>query len=227
MSAMASQITSLTIVCATVYSGVDQRKHQSSASLVFVRGSQVTGEFPAQKASNAEMFPFDDVIMRTVTYVLPSSFYWLPFLIRLWYNDIRPKNPAVSKIYLWSKSDAPHKRKHVCTNNFHKYRNSTVSKVDFSIITKTLPMVFPLSIPWNMYVLVVTIVSSLRFMVVALVPCLVYGNLKFMVAVLCYGGCHNYQQPPGQPVMTSCHQDICVSLVGLAPGLHCDHWLSH
>ena len=38
MSAMASQITSLTIVYSAVYSGVDQRKHQSSASLAFVRG---------------------------------------------------------------------------------------------------------------------------------------------------------------------------------------------
>ena len=38
MSAIASQITSLTIVCSTVYSGIDQRKHQSSASLAFVWG---------------------------------------------------------------------------------------------------------------------------------------------------------------------------------------------
>ena len=35
MSAMASQITSLTIVYSTIYSGVDQRKLQSSASLAF------------------------------------------------------------------------------------------------------------------------------------------------------------------------------------------------
>ena len=35
---MASQITSLTIVCSTIYSGADQRKQQSSASLAFVRG---------------------------------------------------------------------------------------------------------------------------------------------------------------------------------------------
>ena len=40
MSATASQITSLTSVYATVYSGADQRKHQSSASLAFVRGIQ-------------------------------------------------------------------------------------------------------------------------------------------------------------------------------------------
>ena len=38
MSAMASQITSVSIVYLTVYSGADQRKHQSSASLAIVRG---------------------------------------------------------------------------------------------------------------------------------------------------------------------------------------------
>ena len=38
MGAIASQITSLTIVCTTVYSDGDKRKHQSSASLAFVRG---------------------------------------------------------------------------------------------------------------------------------------------------------------------------------------------
>ena len=37
MSAMASQITSLTIVYSTVFSGPDQRKRQSSVSLAFVR----------------------------------------------------------------------------------------------------------------------------------------------------------------------------------------------
>ena len=48
MGAIASHITSL---YSTVYSDADERKHQSSASLAFVRG---TGEFPAQMASNAE-----------------------------------------------------------------------------------------------------------------------------------------------------------------------------
>ena len=38
MSAMASQITGVSIVCLVVCSGTDQRKHQSSASLAFVRG---------------------------------------------------------------------------------------------------------------------------------------------------------------------------------------------
>ena len=40
MGAIAFQITSLTIVYSTVYSGADQRKRQSSASLAFVRGIQ-------------------------------------------------------------------------------------------------------------------------------------------------------------------------------------------
>ena len=51
MDAIASQITSLTIVYATVYSGADQRKHESSASLAFVRGIH---RVLAQMASNAE-----------------------------------------------------------------------------------------------------------------------------------------------------------------------------
>ena len=40
MRTMASQIISLTIVYSTVYSGADQRKHQSSASLACVWGFQ-------------------------------------------------------------------------------------------------------------------------------------------------------------------------------------------
>ena len=38
ISVMASQTTSLTIVYSTVYSVADQRKHQSSATLAYVRG---------------------------------------------------------------------------------------------------------------------------------------------------------------------------------------------
>ena len=57
---MASQITSLTIVYSTVYSGADQRKHQSSASLAFVRGIH---RAPHKGPVRRKMFPFDDVIM--------------------------------------------------------------------------------------------------------------------------------------------------------------------
>ena len=46
MSTMVSQITNVSIACSTVSLGGDQRKHLSSASLA--------GEFPVQKATNAE-----------------------------------------------------------------------------------------------------------------------------------------------------------------------------
>ena len=56
MTTMTFQITSLTVVYSTVYSDADQRKDQSSASLAFVWGihREMTGEFPAQRASYAE-----------------------------------------------------------------------------------------------------------------------------------------------------------------------------
>ena len=64
MGTMMSQITSLTIVYSTVYSGADQRKHQSSASLAFVRGIQRGPvNSPHKWPVTRKMFPFDDVIM--------------------------------------------------------------------------------------------------------------------------------------------------------------------
>ena len=54
MGAMATQITSLTIIYLTVYSDTDQRKDQSSASLAFVRGIHRGPVKSPQMASNAE-----------------------------------------------------------------------------------------------------------------------------------------------------------------------------
>ena len=67
MGAITSQITSLTIVYSTVYSDADQRKHQSSASLTFVRGiHRRPVNSPHKWPVTRKMFPFDDVIMRSV-----------------------------------------------------------------------------------------------------------------------------------------------------------------
>ena len=67
MGAIASQITSLTIVYSTVYSDADQSKHQSSASLAFVRGiHRGPVNSPHKWPVTRKMFPFDDVIMATV-----------------------------------------------------------------------------------------------------------------------------------------------------------------
>ena len=59
ISAVASQITSLTIVYLIVHSGANQRNHQSAASLAFVWGSH---RLPVN--SPHKMLPFDDVIMK-------------------------------------------------------------------------------------------------------------------------------------------------------------------
>ena len=64
MSAMASQLTSLTIVYSTVYSGADQRKHQSSALLAYMWGiHRWPVNSPHKGPLTQKMFPFDDVIM--------------------------------------------------------------------------------------------------------------------------------------------------------------------
>ena len=54
MTTMASQITSLTVVYATVYSDADQRKHQNSASPAFVWGTHRDRWFPRTRTSYAE-----------------------------------------------------------------------------------------------------------------------------------------------------------------------------
>ena len=64
MGRIASQITSLTIVYSIVYSGVYQRKHQSPASLVFVRGiHRRPVNSPHKWPVTRKKFPFGDVIM--------------------------------------------------------------------------------------------------------------------------------------------------------------------
>ena len=55
---------SLTMVYSTIYSDADQRKHQSSASLAFVRGIQRGPVNSLHKwPVTRKMFPFHDVIM--------------------------------------------------------------------------------------------------------------------------------------------------------------------
>ena len=64
---MTSQITSLTIVYSGVYWGANQRKHQSSASLAFVRGIHRTPvNSPYKGQVTRKMFQFDDVIMKKI-----------------------------------------------------------------------------------------------------------------------------------------------------------------
>ena len=64
MSAMASQITGVSIVCSAVCSGADQRKIQSPASLASVRWiHRWPVDSPHKGPVTRKMFPFDDIIM--------------------------------------------------------------------------------------------------------------------------------------------------------------------
>ena len=64
MSTMVSQITNVSIVCSPACSGADQREHQSSTSLAFVRGiHQQLVNSPHKEPVTRKIFPFDDVIM--------------------------------------------------------------------------------------------------------------------------------------------------------------------
>ena len=93
MSAMASQITSFTIVYSTVFSGADQRKHQSSASQAFVQGIH---RWPVNSQHKwpvtRKMFPFDDVIMSN-----PKDMIKI-----VWYMTITKYDKSWTVcIYLW------------------------------------------------------------------------------------------------------------------------------
>ena len=71
MSAMASQITGVSIVCSTVGSGKNQRKQQSFASLAFVRRiHRWPVNSPHKRSVTQKIFPFDDIIR-----------YWNAFVI--------------------------------------------------------------------------------------------------------------------------------------------------
>ena len=65
MNAMASQVTVVSMVCPAVCSGADQRKHQISESLAFVRGiHRWSVNFPHKRPLTRKMSPFDAVIMQ-------------------------------------------------------------------------------------------------------------------------------------------------------------------
>ena len=81
MGVMAFQITSVSIVYSTDCSGSDQRKHQSSASLVFLRGIQ---RWPVNSPHKGPVIlPFDDVIMEFKHQLEVSIFKTLLYGVRL------------------------------------------------------------------------------------------------------------------------------------------------
>ena len=100
--AMTSQITTVSIVYSTVCSGTDQRKHQSSASLAFVRGiHRWLVNSPHKGPVKRKMFPFDDVIMDLASFALchicdnhlfplhqPLMDQWICIFFICWHRDM-------------------------------------------------------------------------------------------------------------------------------------------
>ena len=84
MGAIASQVTSLTIVYSTVYSDADQRKHQSSVSLAFVRGiHRGPVNSPHKWPVTRKMFPLDDVILfYSLRLAEPAMSLWHGYVIK-------------------------------------------------------------------------------------------------------------------------------------------------
>ena len=98
MGAVASQITSPTIVYSNVYSDADQRKHQSSASLAFVQGIHRRPVNSLHKGPvMRKMFPFDDVIMESAQGLLMAELHEVGDKTSVvevhWFSNLLPFGP--------------------------------------------------------------------------------------------------------------------------------------
>ena len=119
MGEMASQITSLKIVYSSIYWGADQRKHQSSASLAFVRGIHRGPVNSLHKGPVArKMFPLDDVIMHwqlrrnylNHIWVISNGVIWLLVhsnVIRNTRNKLLMNNKSIADMFQSWKSHGP------------------------------------------------------------------------------------------------------------------------
>ena len=109
MGAAASQITSLTIVYSTVYSGAEQWKHQSSVSLAFVRGiHRGPVNSPHKWPVTRKMFPFDDVIM-VISNVQISNTIWIKYQHRMNIKDIEIDGKStLYQVMAWCRQATSH-----------------------------------------------------------------------------------------------------------------------
>ena len=101
MSAIASEITTLTIVYSTVYSDADQRKHQSSASLAFVWGIHRDRWIPRTKGQLRGkcfhlMTSSCDVLMRHLLWSIEVSRFWWAI----------PKNVILKNVFMCKEPSA-------------------------------------------------------------------------------------------------------------------------
>ena len=112
MSAMASQITGVSIVYTAVCSGADQRKHQCSTLLGLVRRIH---RWPIKGPVTRKMFPFDEIIINTL-FVLKQD----PNHTRYWAANIqcRRKHTELNPYIVTS---TPARNGHHFAENILKY----------------------------------------------------------------------------------------------------------
>ena len=120
MVKMASQITSLTIVYSTVYSGADQRKHKSSASLAFVRGIHRWPVNSPHKWPTRKMFPFDAVVLWKPRVVI------MPTLSSLAALEVSLQQPPVPTMTTDNRRDSKilHRKQFWLNESYHELINS-------------------------------------------------------------------------------------------------------
>ena len=86
LSAIASQLTGVSIIYSTASSDADQRKHQSFASLAFVRVIHRSPvNYPHKRPVTGKMFSLDDVIMQNKHKAsIYQSMFYSPWLGVMW-----------------------------------------------------------------------------------------------------------------------------------------------
>ena len=115
MSAMASQITCLTIVYSTVCSGANQIKHQSSASLAFVRETHRWPVISPHKwPVTRKMSTFDDVNIYRTTRLVATRY------VKVWQNSCHGNVYKYWQSISGSLVDHMHSPIYLAGNSIHK-----------------------------------------------------------------------------------------------------------
>ena len=154
MGAMASQIACVSIVCSNGCSGIDP-KDRSSAPLASVRETTGGQWFPSQKASNAEMFPFNEV---TITFhALPCPYN--TFLVKKGcYTPIEYNKTNVDRTFVfplgwnWHDMDPwlfPNEIRHYLGQTFNARSSGIVELRNHSIGGRSPKSIFTL---WQLWI---------------------------------------------------------------------------
>ena len=109
---MASQITSVSIVCLTIYSGADQRKHQSSTSLAYVRGIPHTkgqGGVSLHLESSSDECSWYRIIGHGINIAYPGTHFVLEIRWRVRINDAETSSNFWRELYRRSANSPIHR----------------------------------------------------------------------------------------------------------------------